>query len=450
MKTIRKLSLTLATIFALTACSPAAEEAKKEEKAKNNETSIEESSQTNEKSSKEGPVEIQFWYGLGSVAGETMEGIIDDFNKSQDEVKVTGVQQADYTETYQKVQAAIAANKPPAVYISETMVQQAQAGILTDLSKYLDSSKVDLGDYLDVFMNPAKIDGKVYAIPAYGTTQVMYYRKDLLDKAGIDPKDAFSSWEKVYETSKTMQEKNITKWGHLPMWGKDNLVDLALSNGGKILSDDGKKVLINSTEWVDAWDFIRKQINDNKTCMIESGGEGWEYWYRTIDDVMNGDAMSYTGSSGDKGNLDFSKIDSAKQPGLNGNKAKPIAVALYLAVPKKTSEEQKKAACKWIEYFTSPENSAFWSQKIGYIPVRKSAMEVESYKKFTEENPYAKIPYEQALTASPAFIDPTDGKISDALSIAADKIELQNIPAKDALDEACKTAQEALDKVNNK
>ena len=35
------------------------------------------------------PVEIEFWYGLGSVAGETMESIIAHFNASQDEVVLT-------------------------------------------------------------------------------------------------------------------------------------------------------------------------------------------------------------------------------------------------------------------------------------------------------------------------------------------------------------------------
>lgn len=44
-------------------------------------------------------VEIEFWYGLGGKLGETMESIINDFNETQDEVKVTGVQQSDYAET---------------------------------------------------------------------------------------------------------------------------------------------------------------------------------------------------------------------------------------------------------------------------------------------------------------------------------------------------------------
>ena len=56
-----------------------------------------------------------------------------------------------------------------------------------------------------------------------------------------------------------------------------------------------------------------------------------------------------------------------------------------------------------------------------------------------------RIATEQASHGTPALQDPTGGKILDALSIAADKVELENVPAQEALDEAQKTAQEALD-----
>ena len=39
--------------------------------------------------------------------------------------------------------------------------------------------------------------------------------------------------------------------GWEPMWGKWNMVDAVLSNGGKVFSDDGKTVTINSKEWVE-------------------------------------------------------------------------------------------------------------------------------------------------------------------------------------------------------
>lgn len=433
MKSLKKSIFgLLASVMLLSSCSSP---------VKNNEVKETATSETNS----DAPVEIQYWYGLGSVAGETMESIIADFNDSQDEVKVTGVQQSSYSETYQKVQAAIAANQPPAVFISDDYGTIAQKGIFAELTPYLDES-FDKDDYLDVFMEPAYVDGKLYGLPAYGTTQVVYYRKDKLEEAGIDPKEAFSSWENVYEASQKLVDQGLTSFGHLPMWGADNLVDIALSNGGQFLSEDGKEVLIDSDQWVEAWNFVREKIHDSKITKVESGGEGWEYWYRTIDNVMNGQAMSYTGSSGDKGDLDFEIIDSIPQPGLNGNPAKPQAGALYLVVPEKASEEEKKAAAKWIQYFTSPEISAKWSKAIGYIPVRKSANDVEEYKEFIKENPYAGVPFEQAQTASPRFLDPTGGQILDELTKAADKVELQNVDAKEALAEAKANAQEALDK----
>lgn len=53
------------------------------------------------------------------------------------------------------------------------------------------------------------------------------------------------------------------------------------------------------------------------------------------------------------------------------------------------------------------------------------------------------------MHASPDPVDPTGGKIFDALVIAADKVEIENVPAADALNEAARTAQAALDEVMN-
>ena len=46
---------------------------------------------------------------------------------------------------------------------------------------------------------------------------------------------------------------------------------------------------------------------------IHSGGQGWEYWYKTIDDVLQDKAGGYTGSSGDQADLDFTKVGAIEQ-----------------------------------------------------------------------------------------------------------------------------------------
>lgn len=396
------------------------------------------------------PVTIEFWYGLGGKLGENMEALIQKFNASQQEVIVKGIVQADYTETQQKLQAAIATGTVPAAVLSSN-VDWARKGYFAELDELI-AAQPDFKpeDFVQTFLNQGKVDGKQYFLPMYGTTQVMYYRQDAFEKSGIDASQ-IKTWEDLAAAAEKMTVKEGGKtsvYGWEPMWGSGNMIDAVLSKGGSILSEDGKTVTIDSPEWIETWDLFRKWIHEDQIMRIHSGGQGWEYWYKTIDDVMKGQAAGYTGSSGDQGDLDFSIVAAMEQPGWAGvGEGKPVAEAIQAGIPAKASDEEKQAALKWLAYFTNSENTAFWSINTGYIAVRQSALEDPAFISFSETNPQIKIPLQQASHASTPFQDPTGGKINDALKIAADKVQIENIPAAEALKEAQVTAQAALDKV---
>ncbi|QYR20970.1 ABC transporter substrate-binding protein [Paenibacillus sp. sptzw28] len=394
------------------------------------------------------PVTIEFWYGLGGKLGENMKTLIDEFNASQKEVIVKGVVQADYSETEQKLQAAIAAGKVPAAVLSSN-VEWARKGYFAPMDEMMKQyPNYNKEDFVQTFLAQGQVDGKQYFIPMYGTTQVMYYRKDLFKKYGIKAED-LKTWEDLAAAAAKMTEKSngkTTIYGWEPMWGRDNLIDAVLSKGGRILSEDGKTVMIDSPEWVETWDLFRKWIHEDNIMRIHSGGNGWEYWYKTIDDVMKGKAAGYTGSSGDQGDLDFTQLGAMEQPGWEGiGEGKPVAGAVMAGIPAKASDEEKQAAFKWLSFFNNSKNTAFWSMKTGYIAVRQSALKDPAFITYSEQNPQSKIPLMQAAHGSEPFQDPTGGKINDALSIAADKVEIENIPAAEALKEAKEVAQKALD-----
>ncbi|MNB96487.1 sn-glycerol-3-phosphate-binding periplasmic protein UgpB precursor [compost metagenome] len=396
------------------------------------------------------PVTIEFWYGLGGKLGENMEALIQKFNASQQEVTVKGIVQADYTETQQKLQAAIATGQVPAAVLSSN-VDWARRGYFAELDQLI-AAQPDFNpdDFVQTFLNQGKVDGKQYFLPMYGTTQVMYYRQDAFAKSGIDASQ-IKTWEDLAAAAEKMTVKEGGKtsvYGWEPMWGSGNMIDAVLSKGGSILSEDGKTVTIDSAEWTETWDLFRKWIHEDQIMRIHSGGQGWEYWYKTIDDVMKGQAAGYTGSSGDQGDLDFSIVAAMEQPGWAGvGEGKPVAEAIQAGIPAKASDEEKQAALKWLAYFSNSENTAFWSINTGYIAVRQSALEDPAFISFSETNPQIKIPLQQASHASAPFQDPTGGKINDALKIAADKVQIENIPAAEALKKAQATAQAALDKV---
>ena len=399
----------------------------------------------------DGKIQIDFWYSGGKTAVNVFQDIVDEFNASQDKYEVVTTTQADYTETYEKLQAGIAGKKAPdmALLDVDKSSNLSEKNLVADIGKFIDEdSDFQKDDYLSVFYDQGvDEDGKVFALPAYGTTQVLYYNKAAFENAGIDP-NGMKTWQDLAEAAKAMTSADGSFVGWEPMWGSANLVDAALSNGASLLSEDGKTVTINSEEWVEVWESFRQWIHDDKIMKVNSGGQGWEYWYTTIDDVLQNKAGGYTGSSGDQADLDFSIVAAMEQPGFNDNPSAPTADALQLVMLDGSSDETKQGVYEFMKYFTTPENQAKWSMATGYVAVRQSTLEVADFKAYTEENPQALVPISQASHGTPALTDPTGGKIFDALSIAADKVELENVSAQEALDEAQKTAQEALDNVS--
>ena len=395
-------------------------------------------------------VQLDLWYSGGKTAVNVFQEIVDAFNASQDIYEVKTVTQADYDETYEKLQAGIAGNKAPdmALLDVDKSVNLSEKKLIADIAPFIEADQeFDKEDYLPVFFEQGIDDnGKVFAIPAYGTTQVFYYNIEAFEKADIDP-ESIKTWQDLGAAAEKMTSEDGSFIGWEPMWGSENLMDIAFSNGGSILSEDGTEVLINSEEWVESWDSIRKWIHEDKVMKVNSGGQGWEYWYTTMDDVLQNKAGGYIGSSGDQADLDFSVVAAMEQPGFNENMAAPAANALQLVMIENSSNEEKAGVYEFMKFFSNAENQGKWSMNTGYVPVRFSTQEDETYVAYTNENPNALVPFNQASHGTPAPIDPTGGKILDALKIAADKVELENIPAKEALDEAQEIAQKALDEI---
>ncbi|PEE20065.1 ABC transporter substrate-binding protein, partial [Bacillus toyonensis] len=80
---------------------------------------------------------------------------------------------------------------------SDVMQEYAKKQLIVPIDEYVkNDTNFKKEDYGKGFMEQATIDEKLYGIPFYGTTQILYYNKKALAENGFT-KDDLKTWEGV-------------------------------------------------------------------------------------------------------------------------------------------------------------------------------------------------------------------------------------------------------------
>lgn len=138
----------------------------------------------------------------------------------------------------------------------------AAAGWLLDLSDRV--SKEQLAQYLPGDVNGGMYEGKLYRIPWRTDAGMLYYRKDLLEQAGMKPPETFAE---LIQISKDLKQKNAANWGYV--WqGKQYegvsamFVEILEGNGGFWVNPDTKEVGLDRPEAIEAVRFLLNTIQE--------------------------------------------------------------------------------------------------------------------------------------------------------------------------------------------
>jgi multiple sugar transport system substrate-binding protein len=161
-----------------------------------------------------------------------------------------------------KLQTMIAGGDAPDMMMLNTGQFEglASRGVLMSLDNLVAGERFDLGIFWPQALNGSKYQGKLYALPRDMSNVILYYNKDLFDRASVSYPNKDWTWNDMLEASKKLTtDKNrdgkVDQWG----FGVLNIVwvwaGFVWGNNGDVLSTDRKKCLVEDPRTIEALEF---------------------------------------------------------------------------------------------------------------------------------------------------------------------------------------------------
>ncbi len=315
---------------------------------------------------------LRFW-AMGRE-GEVVAELLPEFERSHPGIHVQ-VQQLPWSAAHEKLLTAIAGDATPDIcQLGNTWIPEFVAlNALQPLDPYLaGSSTIDHSDYFTGIWDTNVVGGKLYGVPWYVDTRLLFYRRDLLAQAGFSapPK----SWQELYQMLAAIKGRvGPDRYSILlPLNEFEPLLMLALQQDEPLLREDGRWGNFESGGFRQALEFYLGMFqrgwappltNSEVSNVWNEFGRGYFSFY-----------ISGPWNIGEfKRRLPAEKQDTwmtAPLPGPNGPGAS-IAGGSSLAVF--SASRNKPAAWQLIEYLSQPAIQRRFHELTGDLPPRRTS-----------------------------------------------------------------------------
>jgi len=343
-----------------------------------------------------GAIELQFWGGWTGPDRAFMDRIVKMFNEQNKEVHVT-LTTYQWDPLFNKfLMSARAGASPDVIAMHQTDIPQyAALGVLEPMDAALSEAGLKSSDFDKAVWDGFALDGRMFAMPLDIHMFGMYYNVDMFKKAGLDPSKPPADAESLLDaaTKLTLRDAsgNVTQYGiGIPSNHQHSYrywYGLLYQDGGTFLSADGRKAAFNSPEGVAAYMFLRDLVYKHKVAPEQETDVAKDFQAGKVAIIFEG-PWWVPGMSAVKGlrfNVaPFPRIFEKQAVWANSH-------GLCLPVRKNADPKRRAAVLKLLRFIS--DNSIIWAEG-GQIPVRKSVVESEDFKKLNLLQPFvASIPY---------------------------------------------------------
>jgi sn-glycerol 3-phosphate transport system substrate-binding protein len=341
---------------------------------------------------------ITWWHAMSGVNGDALNKIVDNFNKSQSNIKVVTVFQGTYDDLLSKLNTALASNAAPALAQVYDIGQayMRQSGETVPIQAFIDRDKFDTSDFEPAVLNYYKYQDKLQSMPWNASSSILLYNKDAFKAAGLDPEKPPTTFSEVTDYAKKLTKKDASgqtvQYGFGPsIYGW--LFEQLLATSGALYCDNGNGRDDRATKVV--WSSPEgKAILD----WWKAGVDGGYFYNPGIDNAgatnafnAGKSAMYIESSASLRGSVNNAKFTVGTgiyphpdaKPATGGN----IIGGASLYILKSRPAEEQQAAWEFIKYAMTPAVQAQWNLDTGYYPVVKAAYNEQASKDWVAKYP---------------------------------------------------------------
>jgi multiple sugar transport system substrate-binding protein len=327
--------------------------------------------------------EVVFWHSFTQgPRAEYMERMAERFEAEHPDVDIR-IETFSWGEFQTKWTTGLAAGQVPDLSTAQPnqVVQMINVGALAPVDDVIDAIGRDR--FTEAALGEGAVDGVSYSLPIYSHAQVMWYRSDLLDAAGIEVPE---TWDELKEAAAALTAAPDQYGLAVPMGTNDLMATRFLnfylqSAGESLLNDDGRANLTSDAAidgieyWVDMYGKTSPEGSVNYNVLDQAT---LFYQGKTAFDFNSGFQIS--GVVGTSPELE-SVIKAAPLPRLDaddevyGGETSNIATVVW---EKSDVQEEAKA---FLEYLYQDEDYIDFLHSVpgGMLPSLQDIAENEAY-----------------------------------------------------------------------
>lgn len=322
-------------------------------------------------------------YGSDDLGGEGTQMLIDEFEAEHPDITIDPIGRP-AGDIHTSIQAAAVADQAPDVaqigwskwpFVLDTLPWVPIDDIAPSAEAYEDHVSGVIPSTLQIGQNA---EGQQVGLPYTLSTATMMVNADLFGEAGLDPDSPPQTWEQAEEAALAIVEATDGEgiYVNAANEAKSDFITQSLinSNGGRLLSDDGR-VQFDSPEAIEALDVLRRltesgaqpAITESEaTALFEAGQLGM---YITSTALLGGLISSTDG---------VFELTTAGLPAFGDQPVGPTNSGGGLFV---FAEEPDKQAAAWefVKFLTSKRGMTIVAEVIGYLPLRPEIVDDPAY-----------------------------------------------------------------------